>query len=121
MEIKDERFRTMLVITLGLLIYYFIWPNQFFLSGIILVLAIASLSSKFCLVIHVGWMKLAEILGYIIPNLLLTLIFYFILFPTAQMAKLFRSKDLLGLKNSKPTTFLVRNKKFIKDDFLNPW
>lgn len=121
MKIKDERFRTVLVITLGLLIWYYLKPSQYILITIIILVALASLSSEISFWIHIGWMKLAELLGYIMPNILLTLIYFILLFPIAQLAKLFRPNDLLRLNNSKPTTFMVRNKTYKKDDFLNPW
>lgn len=121
MKQSGERFKTILIITLGLLIWYFLEPQRSLLIVIIALVALSSISSLFSIWVHLGWMKLAEILGYIIPNILLTIIYFFLLFPIAQLAKIFRRADLLQLKNSKSTTFFMRNKIYIKDDLINPW
>jgi len=45
------------------------------------------------------WFKLSWILGKILPNVLLTLIFYLLLMPLAFLSRLFGKKDLLKLKD----------------------
>ncbi|MDP3392418.1 hypothetical protein [Sediminibacterium sp.] len=121
MKQSEERYKTILIITLGVLIWYFLEPRQSLLILILVLVALSSISSLFCLWIHIGWMKLAEILGYIMPNILLTIIYFVLLYPMAKLAKIFRSEDPLQLKNFRSTTFIVRNKIYMKDDLINPW
>jgi len=67
------------------------------------------------------WMKLAELLGLIMPNIILTLFFYLILTPIALLSRLFGSKDPLVLKNSQASLFKNRTTDFEKSSFEKPW
>ena len=66
-------------------------------------------------------MKLAQLLGYIVPNVLLTLMFFTVLFPVAILSQLFRRKDPLMLKNKKSSTFREIDRCFRKQDFEKMW
>lgn len=67
------------------------------------------------------WMKLAWLLSLIIPNILLSVIFFLLLWPIASLAKLFGSDDLLSLKNSRKTLFKLRDKSYSPSDFEKLW
>ena len=62
------------------------------------------------------WFKIAYILGLIIPNIVLGVIFYFFLFPIALLYRV-SSKDLLHKKNKSNTIFKDVNKTFEKQSF----
>ena len=71
----EERFRTVLVITLGLQVIFLFSKYQGFLFGSILLGLLGSLSSHISAIIHFLWMKLAYLLGFIMPKILLSLIY----------------------------------------------
>jgi hypothetical protein len=89
---KDTSKSTILVISMGFLALFllFHWQWAVVVSLIAGVVGIASsfLSRK----IEWGWMKLGHIMGFIVSNMLLSLVFYLVLFPISLLNKLF-SKD----------------------------
>lgn len=110
----------MLVISMGFLVLHllFAWhwavivSFAFGLTGIIS----GTLSSK----IEWAWMKLARILSYIIPSVLLGIIFYLILFPVSLLSKLF-TKDPLMLSSKYNSYFINLEKTFDKKGMENTW
>ncbi|NQY08973.1 MAG: hypothetical protein HRT71_05580 [Flavobacteriales bacterium] len=75
-----------------------------------------SLSEK----IEFLWMKLAQVLSYIVPNILLSSIFYLFLFPISLMSKI-GGKDPLSLRNDKDSVFKDGTIEFTKESFEKPW
>ncbi len=67
------------------------------------------------------WMKLARVLGMIMPNILLTIIFYLFLFPIAALSRLFGKKDPLFLKNRTKTLWVDSNRTFDQAYFEKTW
>ena len=97
--------KTILTITVGMLIVYILtdW-NGALMSA--LVVGIAGLFSNYAAkTIHNLWMKLTWLLSLIMPNILLSLVFYLIVVPTAFLARMFHSKDQLLLKNKHISLF----------------
>lgn len=117
---KDTSKSTMLVISMGFLVLHLIlsWKWAVILSLVIGVIGILSsfLSEK----IEWGWMKLASIPGYIIPNILLSIVFYLFLFPISLLSKLF-TKDPLMLSKEYDSYFIDINKEMNKKDFEKMW
>jgi len=58
------------------------------------------------------WIKFGELLGKIIPPIVMALIFFFILTPTSIIVRLF-GKDLLKLKTSKGKSYWIKREKNI--------
>ena len=120
-KIKSTPAKTMLTISMGFLVVYFIINDNWALFTA-LGIGIIGISSAFISkLIEKLWFKLAWLLGLIIPNILLTCIFFLILFPFALLSRLFRRTDLLHLKNNADSTFTVCNKEYGKKSFENPW
>jgi len=111
---------TILVICMGFLVVYlkFHWQWSIITSLIVGIIGIASpfLSRQ----IEKLWMKLAEVLSYIIPNVLLTSVFFVFLFPIAIISRLFR-KDPLMLRDSHKSYFIDVNKPVVKESFEKVW
>ena len=118
---KTNPTQTILTICVGFLVIHLITKADWaiYVSLVIGVLGVFSpfLSKK----IDFLWMKLAWVLSLIIPNILLSIIFYLFLFPIALLSKLFSDKDPLMLKNTTKTTFRTREKSFEKSSFEKPW
>lgn len=111
---------TVLVISMGFLILYLIfsWEWAVYVS---LVVGIAGIiSSYLSRIIEKAWMMLAKVLSYIIPSILLGIVYYLFLFPISLISKLF-TKDPLMLSKRYNTYFVNINKEFDKENFKKIW
>ena len=118
---KTTALKTVIIIALGFIITHLVvhskWP--LFVSGSILFLGV--LSEKIAQLIDMLWMKLAEVLGKIVPNILLSFIFFVFLFPISLMAKFFSKKDPLNLKNNSNSAWITVEKHFNADSLKDTW
>ena len=116
----DSSKSTILIISMGFLILnlVFNWQWAIYVSLIVGVIGVIStfLSKK----IEWVWMKLTQLLEYIIPNILLSIVFYLFLFPISLISKL-SSKDPLMLSNKYKTYFIDVNKEVYKKSFEKIW
>jgi cytochrome c oxidase subunit IV len=120
-QMKSDPSKTILTITLGFLVVYLIGEFQWALWTA-LVVGISGLFSGFIArFIEKAWMKLALILSYIVPNILMGVIFYAFLFPLSLLSKLFRKKDPMRLKQTGETMYTERTKSYTKADLENMW
>ena len=117
---KSNPSKTILVIVTGLLILYFFTKLDYLFNFILLIALIGVFSTYLSRKIELFWFKLAYILGLIIPNIILGLIFYFFLFPIALLSRI-TSKDPLFLKNNSNSIYREVNKSFDKLSFKNTW
>ena len=120
-KIKTNPVKTVLVITVGVQIIYFttLWEPALLIS---LILGLIGVISKYLAIkIDFLWMKLTWVLSLIIPNLLLSIIYYMILSPIALLSRLFSKRNELFLKNTISSTFKNYNKTFNRESFQNPW
>ena len=118
---KTNPIKTVLIITVGIQIIYFttLWEPALFMS---LILGLTGVISKYLAIkIDFLWMRLAWLLSLIIPNILLSVVFYIILTPIALFSRLFSKKNELFLKNTSSSLFKNKNKTFNKNSFCNPW
>ena len=67
------------------------------------------------------WKKITHILGLISSTIILSVIFYVIVFPWGMILKLINKNPLLLNSNNKTTTFNTRNKLFTSNDLQNPY
>ena len=110
----------MLIISMGFLVLYLIkeWHWAVIVSLSVGIIGIISpfLSRK----IEWGWMKLGKLLGYIVPNILLSIVFYLVLFPLSLLSRIF-SKDPLMLSKDHETYFVDVEKEMDRKDFEKIW
>lgn len=110
----------MLVITTGFLAVYLLksWQWALYVSLAAGVTGIVSprLSRK----IEWGWMKLGKLLSYVVPNILLTLIFYLVLFPVALLSRIGR-KDPLMLSRDHESYFIEVDREIEPEEFEKIW
>jgi len=108
--------KTVLVIVIGLVFVYFVTQCKIWLTAAFAIGLLGCLSNRCAAIIDFLWMKLAALLGLIVPNILLALVFYLFLTPIALLSRLGK-KDALMLKNKYPTMFKVYDRKFDKSYF----
>tara|TARA_B110000858_G_C17578100_1_gene369978 strand:+ start:197 stop:571 length:375 start_codon:yes stop_codon:yes gene_type:complete len=120
-KMKSEPTKTVLVITIGMLVVFMAtqWQPALIISMVIGLIGI--FSHYLAIKINFLWMKLTWVLSLIVPNILLSIVFYLILTPIALLSRIFLKKDDLFLKNESHSLFKVYNKKFNEDSFKNPW
>ncbi len=119
---SEEKSKAQLVIVTGMLVLYFIFKKDWLLY-IGLFVGLAGVFVPFIgdLIVK-GWYKLAELLGYINSRILLSLIFFVVLFPVAVLARMGRGKNLLGLrKENRQSAFTERNHRYEAKDLKNVW
>ena len=74
------------------------------------------LSSKFVWL----WFKLGEGMGYVMSRVILSVVFFFFLFPISVLYRLF-NKDALRLKRKEDTMYTDRSHTYSASDLENPW
>ncbi|TLU99139.1 SxtJ family membrane protein [Dyadobacter luticola] len=120
---ESEKSKAQLVIVTGLVVLYFIFKSKYpyFLMA---AAAVGVLSLAIPVVgdlIVKGWYKIAEILGAINGKILLSIVFFVVLFPVAVVAKMSK-KNPLGLKrDSGKSAFTDRNHKYGAKDLEQVW
>ncbi len=117
---KDTSKSTILIISIGFLILYLAFSWQWSVIVSLLIGVIGIISSTLSKKIEWGWMKLAKLMGYIIPNILLTIVFFLFLYPISLLSKLF-SKDPLMLSKKYKTYFIDINREMDKKSFEKIW
>ena len=118
---QNNPYQTVLIIVVGFIVIFLmtksIWAIQVSVS-----IGILGLSSKFIAKkIDFLWMKLAWVLSLIVPNIIMTILFYCLLTPIAILSRLIGEKDKLNLKNTKESLFITRNTMFDKESLEKTW
>jgi len=113
--------KTLLTISMGFLVVHLIGHWNWALMVSLGVGFIGMFSSFLSQKIEWIWMKLTVVLSYIVPNILLSAVFYLVLFPVAILSRIFGKKDIMRLKGGAQSCYIERNKSYSKDDFTYPW
>ncbi|MBL7692728.1 MAG: hypothetical protein JNM41_14140 [Flavipsychrobacter sp.] len=120
-KMKSNPAKTVLTISVGFLIVFAATQAKWALTTAIVIGVAGILSDFIASKIEWVWMQLATVLSKIVPNILLSVVFYVLLFPIALLSRLFGPKDPLMLKNPEETVFKQHNKEFSKASFEVPW
>lgn len=120
---KTNPLRTVLTLSVGFIVLYFITDWKWTIPAALLVGLAGIFSPYLSAKIDYLWMKLAWFLSLVIPNILLSVIFFLLLFPIALLSRLFNqaNKDPLNLQNKAQSNFKSSNKYFDKVSFEKPW
>lgn len=118
---KKSPITTVLVITLFLSLIYLISASEIALYLALAIGIFGLLFDSVAEAIHRLWTKLTGILGLIISNIVLLLVFYLFLTPLAILAKLFGKKNQLNLRNINVSLFKAQKEIFDKAFFERPW
>tara|TARA_B100000965_G_scaffold295812_1_gene253986 strand:+ start:3458 stop:3823 length:366 start_codon:yes stop_codon:yes gene_type:complete len=121
MEIKSNPYLTILTIIFGLLLLNSFLEKKTIYYICLTLSGIAVFSFTFSSIVEKIWFKLALILSLIIPNILLSLIFFTLLTPLALISKLFRVKSEYKSINNTTSTYFNRNQTFEKESFEKAW
>jgi hypothetical protein len=118
---KTNPIKTVLTICIGLLFIYLFTKIKGWLYASILIGTLSLFSSYITSKIDFLWMKLTWLLSKVVPNILLVIIFYIILFPIALLSRVFGKKDELKLKNNGDSFFETVSRNFESSSFKKTW
>lgn len=121
---EADKAKAQLVIVTGLLVIYFIFSSRYpYLLYAAVAIGVVSIAIPALgdLIVK-GWYKLAEILGAINGRILLSVVFFVILFPVAVLSRIGKKKNPLGLKNdNQASAFTERNHLYTPKDLDQVW
>ena len=121
MKLKSNPSLTILSIVFGLLMINFFIDIQEIYYLCLIISGLGILSLRISRIIENMWFRLSIILSQIIPNILLSIIFFLILTPLAFLSKLFNSKSDFKIRNNQKSFFIQKNKTFDKESFKKAW
>ncbi len=108
---KNTPFRTVLTISVGFGLLFLLFKVDWLLYTSLIIGGIGITSTWLSEKIDFLWMKLSWLLSLIVPNIVLTIIFFVVLFPIAMLSRLFGKKDTLLRKNKLDSLFIgVQNR-----------
>ena len=118
---ESDKAKAQLVIVTGLVVLYFVFKSSYFLIAAAAVGIISIAVPVAGDLIVKGWYKLAEILGAINGKILLSIVFFLVLFPVAVLAKLGKKNPLALKKEEGDSVFHTRNHKYSAKDLEQVW
>ena len=118
---KSSPLKTVLIISIGFSVLYLAKHYQWALITSIVVSVLGVSSDYLSIKIDFLWMKLAHVLSLIIPNILLSAVYYVFLTPIALLSRIFKKEDILMLSGKGNSTFVSVNKKFDRKSLEHPW
>lgn len=113
--------KTVLTIVVGFLALHFFTKESLFFWLAIIIGCVGVLSPFIATYIHRFWMFLSHVLGLIFPKIVLTLLFFVVLFPIAVLSKIFSKNDPLLIKKPRGSTFIDVQQSFSPNFFEKLW
>ena len=116
-----EKLKALLVIVTGLVIVGILTKTKgwFYAAGAVGVITLAIPVIGYWTVWL--WYKIAEVMGWFMSRVLLSVVFFLFLYPISILAKM-STKDNMKLKRIKEKTiYSERNHKYTKEDIENIW
>ena len=108
MKTNSKPYLTILTIVFGLLFINFFIESKY-INYTCLIISLGSIiSDKIAKFIETVWLKFSLILSKIVPNILLTIIFVFLLTPLAILSRIFKANTNFININSKKSFFIDR-------------
>ncbi len=121
MRSNSSNKESILAITFLLLLLFIYSRNFTFIYIVLGFILLSLLSDTLAEVFDIAWKKLTHVLGLISSTILLSTIFYLIVFPWGMILKLIKKDSLLLNSANRTTTFIPRDKLFTKSDLQNPY
>jgi SNF family Na+-dependent transporter len=119
--VKEKKMTTILTICMGFTLVYLITNQSIFLKLSLGIGLLSLLSSYIAEKIDFLWSKLSWVLSKIVPNIILSLLFFLFITPIAFASRVFAKKDALRLSNKYDSLFEDYNKEIKPDFFEKTW
>ena len=123
---RKKELESIIVIAAALMIIHFVLIYRYETSNQALVpialglLLVGFLSPWLTSKIIWLWFKLSEGIGYVMSRVILSIIFFLMLFPISLLYRMF-NKDVLKLQRNGGSTYTDRSHTFTASDLENPW
>lgn len=119
---KNKDLETILTITVGFVGLYLLFKGTHILLLIAFGIGVVGLFSSFLREKIVWfWLKLGHIMGKINGTILLSFVFFIILFPVALLARAFGKSSFVFKKTPEKSLYFERNHLYTSADFENIW
>lgn len=118
---KEETTKTVLLLTLSGVVFYFIYRQDWMLIVGLVIGFLGLISDTLAFYVDLFWRKLGWLLGLIVPKVILSIVFFLFLTPLAILSRIFGPKDPLHLKYTGDSLFKVVDKKYEKSHFEKMW
>jgi hypothetical protein len=118
---RKKNLETCLVIVTGLLIIFLInnW-RPFLIIAIIIGLIGVFLNNPASWITWL-WYKIADILSKIVPKVILTIVFYLLLFPISILSRMLGKSSMTVNEGKCNSIWINREHTFSKEDLIKPW
>jgi hypothetical protein len=119
--IRVKTLEFFLFLVLLLIVLFFITKSPVLLYFAIGIAGVGLFLNKISSLIYLGWTKLSQFLAFVMTRLVLSIVFFLVLFPVSLIYRMTK-KDPLKLKpNRYPSLFETRSKHFTSADLENMW
>ena len=118
---SSQAAQTVFLLVFAALIGYKLKGSVYFLYIAILFCVGGFLSHLFVTLVDKSWMKLGWVLGQIVPRILLSVIFYFIVTPLGLFSRWMGDKDAMQLKKPNRSLFKENATVLDKESFKKMW
>jgi len=113
--------KTIILIMVALTVLYFKLNLKWLLNLSIIFGLVAFFSNYFTKKVDFFWMKIGWLLGLVVPNFVLTIVYYFFLTPISFFAKKIDKKNQMQILNREASMFKNSNKIYDKEFFKKSW
>jgi hypothetical protein len=117
---KDKSVETCLVLSTGFLLLFFLLHLKVFLFVAFGIGIIGIFIKPLAVPLAWLWIKLGEVMGFISSKVILSVVFFVFLMPISAMYRIAK-KDVFGLKNTRDSFWINRNRKYDPSDLKNSW
>ena len=111
---------SLLVIALGFGVFFLLFRKDWMLLPVG-ISAIGFVIGPVGEYIHVGWMLLAKVLGYINSRILLSIVFFLVLTPIALLMRLLGKTQFVKKRGNQQSLFVTRNHLYNRQDLEQPF
>jgi membrane protease YdiL (CAAX protease family) len=118
---KGRAVETCLVIATGMLVIYLLHPAKALIYAAIALGVVGAFLPSIAKWVDWAWYKLAEGMGWVMSKVMLSVVFFVILFPIALLSRFFGKKDSLQLKKKSGSYWTERNHSYEAKDLENVW
>lgn len=121
MKPGTDIYKTVLAMVVGLSLLSLLFRIPWLLKASLLAGLVCALSGWVAEKTAWLWTRLSRVISMIMPNILLSVVFFALLTPIALLSRLFGTKDPLMLRNRRNSTFRPREKSYPRESFEKMW
>ena len=117
---RQKELETIVVLMLALVAAFHFTHRDSLIGGAFVLGTLALLWPLFARVVHLSWQKLGHVMGFIMNRVILTVLFYAIVWPLGLIARKTR-KSGIDLDDTKVSLYKQRDHLYVPGDLENPW